>query len=86
MVRHIIIDRSVKIIPARAFQYRFQLLSVEMHEDVEKIEEFGFDNCHSLTGIKLLGVLRSFLATGSVRWNLVISWKSLGEMHFLAAL
>mmetsp|Transcript_2356 Transcript_2356/g.3558 ORF Transcript_2356/g.3558 Transcript_2356/m.3558 type:complete len:275 (+) Transcript_2356:282-1106(+) len=27
-----------------------------MHEDVEKIEEFAFDNCHSLTGIKLLGV------------------------------
>ena len=41
---------------ARAFRYRTHLLSVEMHEDVEKIEEFAFDNCHSLTGIKLLDV------------------------------
>jgi len=55
-VRHIIIDRSVNIILRGAFRYRTHLLSVEMHEDVEKIEEFAFDNCHSLTGMKLLGV------------------------------
>eukprot|EP00984_Skeletonema_dohrnii_P023033 scaffold12159_cov86-Skeletonema_dohrnii-CCMP3373.AAC.3 len=54
-VRHIIIDRSVNII-LRAFRYRTHLLSVEMHDDVEKIEECAFVNCHSLTGIKLLGV------------------------------
>ena len=37
-VTHVIIDRSVKFIPRRAFQYRTQLLSVEAHDGLEKVE------------------------------------------------
>jgi hypothetical protein len=55
-VTHVIIDRSVKIIPERAFYNRQKLVSVEMHDGVEKIEEQAFQGCISLRGIKLLGV------------------------------
>jgi hypothetical protein len=53
-VTHVIIDRSVKIIPERAFQNRRKLVSVEMHDGVEKIERWAFQGCHSLRGIKNL--------------------------------
>ena len=33
-VTHVIIDRSVKIIPARAFEHREQLVSVKFHDGV----------------------------------------------------
>jgi hypothetical protein len=36
-VTHVIIDRSVKIIPERAFIRRTKLVSVETHDDLEKI-------------------------------------------------
>jgi len=55
-VTHVLIDRSVKIIPERAFLNRQKLVSVEMHDGVEKIEEQAFQGCISLRGIKLLGV------------------------------
>jgi hypothetical protein len=55
-VTHVIIDRSVKIIPARAFSYRRKLVSVETHDGIEKIERWAFDSCTSLRGIKLPGV------------------------------
>jgi hypothetical protein len=55
-VTHVRIDGSVKIIPQRAFQFRRELLSVETHDDLEKIEEYAFDYCTSLRGIKLPGV------------------------------
>ena len=55
-VAHVIIDRSVNIIPEGAFDERRELVSVEMREDVEKIEEFAFWNCISLRKIKLIGV------------------------------
>ena len=55
-VTHVVIDKSVKIIPARAFHGRRNLVSVEMHDDLEIIEEFAFDECPSLRGIKLPSV------------------------------
>jgi hypothetical protein len=55
-VTHVRIDRSVKIIPRKAFQGRRELLSVETHDDLEKIEEYAFNCCTSLRGIKLPGV------------------------------
>jgi hypothetical protein len=56
-VTHVIIDRSVKTIPERAFQNRRKLVSVEMHDGVGKIEGQAFYWCTSLRGIKLLGVV-----------------------------
>jgi hypothetical protein len=56
-VTHVIIDRSVKIIPERAFLNRRKLVSVEMHDGVERIEERAFQGCISLRGIKLPGVV-----------------------------
>jgi len=56
-VTHVVIDRSVKIIPTRAFEGRQYLVSVETHDGIEKIEAGAFDGCDSLRGIiKLLGV------------------------------
>jgi hypothetical protein len=62
-VTHVIIDRSVKIIPREAFLHRRKLVYVEYHDGVEKIEVGDFQGCHSLRGIKLLGVVEvGFLA------------------------
>jgi len=55
-VTHVIIDRSVKIIPSRAFYQRMNMVSVETHGGLEKIEKGAFQGCHSLRGIKLPGV------------------------------
>jgi len=55
-VRRIVIDRSVKIIPDRAFDERRRLISVEMHDGVEIVGRWAFSRCHSLSKIKLLGV------------------------------
>jgi hypothetical protein len=55
-VTHVIIDRSVKIIPERAFYQRMNMVSVETHGGLEKIEKGAFQGCHSLRGIKLPGV------------------------------
>ncbi len=56
-VRRARIHKSVKIVRARAFQYRRHLISVEFHDEVEIIEEAAFSNCSSFKGpIKLLGV------------------------------
>ena len=55
-VTHVRIHKSVKIIPAYAFQYRRNLVSVETHNEIEKVEEFAFCGCTSLRGIKLPGV------------------------------
>ena len=56
-VRRARIHKSVKIIRARAFQRRYQLISVEFHDGVEIIEEEAFHHCPSLRGpMKLLGV------------------------------
>jgi hypothetical protein len=55
-VTRVRIDRSVKIIPERAFHFRESLLSVETHDDLEKIEREAFLYCTSLRRIKLPGV------------------------------
>ena len=55
-VRRAIIQKSVKIVRARAFRDLLQLISVEFHDGVEIIEKQAFYNCRSLRSIKLLGV------------------------------
>jgi hypothetical protein len=55
-VTHVIIDRSIKIIPERAFLDRRKLVSVETHDGIEIVEELAFCGCWSLRGIKLPGV------------------------------
>ena len=55
-VTHVRVDKSVKIIPRAAFAGRRNLVSIEMHDGIEIIEEDAFSNCPSLRGIKLPGV------------------------------
>ena len=56
-VRRARIYEGVKIIRARAFYNRQQLISVEFHDEIEIIEEHAFSGCVRLRGsIKLLGV------------------------------
>ena len=55
-VRRVKIDRSVKIIPTRAFQGRRHLIDVEFHDGIERIEKYAFFCCGSLRSVKLLGV------------------------------
>jgi hypothetical protein len=55
-VTHVRIDRSVKIIPARAFFGRRRLVSIKTHDGIEIIETSAFQGCRSLRGIKLPGV------------------------------
>ena len=45
-VTHVRVHKSVKIIPFRAFFRREHLVSVEMHDGVEIIEEGAFNNCN----------------------------------------
>jgi len=52
-VTHVRIDRSVKILPMDALIDCDQLVSVETHDEIEKIEEQAFYDCRSLRGIKL---------------------------------
>ena len=55
-VTHVRIHRSVKIIPRWAFFQSRNLMSVETHNEIEKVEESAFCGCTSLKGIKLPGV------------------------------
>eukprot|EP00984_Skeletonema_dohrnii_P031616 scaffold24326_cov79-Skeletonema_dohrnii-CCMP3373.AAC.5 len=55
-VRRVKIDISVKFIPPRAFTGRHNLIYVEFHDGVERIEEFAFPGCTSLRSVKSLGV------------------------------
>ncbi len=50
------IDKSVKIIDARAFDYCTNLLDVETHNGITKVKRLAFCDCRSLRGIKLPGV------------------------------
>ena len=52
---HIRVHKSVKIIIERAFEDCISLVSIEMHDGVEIIEEWAF-NSNFLKGIKLPGV------------------------------
>jgi len=51
-VTHVIIGRSVNIIPARALYRRGQLVSVESHEGIGRIEDGAFCSCTYLREIK----------------------------------
>jgi hypothetical protein len=56
-VTHVIVDESVKIIRQRAFRDRRRLASIEMHDEIETIEEEAFFGCISLKGsMRLPGV------------------------------
>jgi len=55
-VRRVRIDKSVTIIPERAFEFRRRLIYVEFHEGIETIEKRAFYFCYLLRSIKLLGV------------------------------
>jgi len=55
-ITHVRIHKSVKIISARAFLECIHLVSIELHDGVEIIEDHAFQCCHSLKGIKLPGV------------------------------
>ncbi len=55
-ITHVRVHKSVKIIRARAFYCRYNLVSIEMHDGVKIIEEFSFNGCTSLRSINLLGV------------------------------
>ena len=56
-IRRARIHKSVKTIPARAFQRLRSLISVEFHDEIEIIEEYAFLGCWCLRGsIKLLGI------------------------------
>jgi len=69
-VRYVRIHKSVKNISARAFRWCRHLVSVEMHDGVEIIEEDAFWGCSSLRGIKLTGVWsigrRAFAGCGAL--------------------
>jgi hypothetical protein len=65
-VRRVRIDKSVKIIPARAFQYRCSLIYVEFHDGIEIIDKWAFTYCDSLRLIKLLGVKVIEMAASNV--------------------
>jgi hypothetical protein len=55
-VRRVRIDKSVKIIPWRAFQFRSSMMYVEFHDGIEIIGGWAFYDCISLRSVKLLGV------------------------------
>eukprot|EP00985_Skeletonema_marinoi_P000791 scaffold297_cov104-Skeletonema_marinoi.AAC.1 len=55
-VRRVRIDKSVKIIPQRAFDGREHLLHVEFHDGIEEIGKWAFIRCILLRSVKLLGV------------------------------
>jgi len=50
------IDRSVNMIPTRAFYHRSRLIDVEFHDGIIIIEEDAFFYCCSLISVKLFGV------------------------------
>ena len=55
-VRYVRVHKSVKIIPARAFQHCIHLVSIEMHDGVETIGVQAFEHCRSLKRINLPSV------------------------------
>lgn len=50
------IDKSVKVIDGEAFSNNPHLISVEIHDGVERVMIMAFCNCTSLRSVKLLGV------------------------------
>ena len=57
-VTHVIVDKSVKIIRRWAFHHRDRLVSIEMHDGIEIIEEEALNWCTSLRGSMRLPSVR----------------------------
>jgi len=56
-VTHVIVDKSVEIIPSEKFFKRRRLVSIKMHDGMVKIDHSAFYECVALAGgIKLPGV------------------------------
>ena len=55
-IRRVRIDKSVNIIPERAFEFRRSLIYIEFHEGIETIGKWAFHCCRSLRSVKLMGV------------------------------
>eukprot|EP00984_Skeletonema_dohrnii_P022408 scaffold11544_cov101-Skeletonema_dohrnii-CCMP3373.AAC.2 len=55
-VRRVRIDKSVNIIPSRAFAFRCHLIYVEFHDGIEIIGKWALYSCYSLKSVKSLGV------------------------------
>lgn len=90
MFKRVRIHRYVKIIPARAFEGRVNLIYVEFHSGVEKIEEYTFNGCPLLRSVKLLGVkvieVRAFCSCrGLTDVEVGNNWKQLDTVHSVTA-
>jgi hypothetical protein len=55
-ITHVRIDESISFVRLDAFQFCRNLVSVELHDGVDLIEEFAFNDCTSLREINLPGV------------------------------
>ena len=55
-VTHVLIDRALKFVPARAFESHLYIEEVICHDGVEKIEEYAFYDCPRLRRVIMPGV------------------------------
>ena len=53
---HVTVDKSVTVIPERAFYFHQNILEFECHDGVEKVEEMAFYDCPFLRRVKMPGV------------------------------
>ena len=56
MVTHVTVDKSVTVIPARAFAGHPNIVEVVLHDKVERIERAAFNLCPSLRRVIMPGV------------------------------
>lgn len=52
-ITHVVVDESVKFIPANAFTGSGRLVEIQLHESIESIGSGAFRNCISLTKISI---------------------------------
>ena len=55
-ITHVLIDKALKFVPARAFLRHPNIVEVVCHDGVKKIEEFAFYHCPSLRRVIMPGV------------------------------
>jgi len=55
-VTHVRIDKSLTVIPARAFHAHPNITELVCHDGVKKVEEWAFDQCPSLRRVIMPGV------------------------------
>ncbi|KAK1742648.1 leucine-rich repeat domain-containing protein [Skeletonema marinoi] len=86
-VRRVRIDKSVKIIPQRAFYGREHLIDVEFHDGIEEIGKWAFGRCILLRSVKLLGVKiieeRAFSFCGLTDVEFGVELETIGTAAFL---